>query len=41
MQLSHARPVGSAAFDDPNLLSSAGLNPVIALAEHCGAGAGR
>jgi hypothetical protein len=32
MQLSHSRPVASAAFDEPNLVSSAGLVPVMALA---------
>ena len=33
MQLSHTLPVGSAGFDDPNLVSSAGLVPVLKLAE--------
>src|SRR3954469_20301233 len=32
MQLSHTRPVISAVFDEPNLVSSAGLVPVMALA---------
>jgi hypothetical protein len=32
MQLSHSRPVVSAVFDEPNLVSSAGLVPVMALA---------
>src|SRR3954447_20224719 len=32
MQLSHTSPVVSAAFDEPNLVSSAGLIPVITLA---------
>ena len=32
MQRSHTRPVGSAAFGDANLVSSAGLIPVITLA---------
>src|SRR5215204_212618 len=32
MQLSHTRPVVSAVFDEPNLVSSAGLVPVMALA---------
>lgn len=36
MQLSHTRPVASAAFDDPNLVSCAGLVPVAALAQQCG-----
>ena len=31
MQLSHTHPVASAIFDDPNLLSTAGLVPVVAL----------
>jgi len=31
MQLSHTRPVASAVFDEPNLVSSAGLVPVMAL----------
>jgi hypothetical protein len=36
MQLSHTRPVASAAFDDPNLVSCAGLVPMAALADKCG-----
>ena len=36
MQLSHTRPVASARFDDPNLLSCAGLVPITALAQKCG-----
>src|SRR3954467_9405339 len=36
MQLSHTRPVASAIFDDPNLVSCAGLIPVVALAQQCG-----
>lgn len=36
MQLSHTRPVGSAIFDDPNLVSCAGLVPMAALAQQCG-----
>jgi hypothetical protein len=36
MQLSHTRPVGSATFDDPNLVSCAGLVPIVALAHQCG-----
>src|SRR4051794_34016963 len=36
MQLSHTRPVASARFDDPNLVSCAGLIPVVALAQQCG-----
>lgn len=36
MQLSHTRPVASAVFDDPNLVSCAGLVPVAALAQECG-----
>ena len=38
MQLSHIRPVGAARFDDPNLVSCAGLVPVMALAERAGLG---
>lgn len=33
MQLSHTRPVVSATFDNPNLVSAAGLVPLMALAE--------
>ena len=36
MQLSHTRPVTAAAFDDRNLLASAGLIPALGLAQHCG-----
>jgi len=36
MRLSHIRPVGSASFDDPNLVSMAGLVPIVALAERAG-----
>ena len=36
MQLSHTRPVASAVFDDPNLVSCAGLVPMVALAHQCG-----
>ncbi|QGN31977.1 IS1380 family transposase [Microlunatus sp. Gsoil 973] len=36
MQLSHTRPVAVAAFDDPNLVSSAGLVPLLRLAENVG-----
>ena len=36
MQLSHTRPVASAVFDDPNLVSCAGLVPITALAQKCG-----
>ena len=36
MQLSHTRPVLSAVFDEPNLVSSAGLVPVMALAGKAG-----
>src|SRR3954454_1656096 len=36
MQLSQNRPVASAIFDDPNLVSCAGLVPVVALAQQCG-----
>ena len=32
MQLSHTRPAVSAVFDEPNLVSAAGLVPVMALA---------
>src|SRR4051795_151567 len=32
MQLSHIRPVVSASFDEPNLVSAAGLVPLMALA---------
>jgi hypothetical protein len=36
MQLSHTRPVSSAAFDEPNLVSCAGLVPVLGLARSAG-----
>ena len=36
MQLSHTRPVVSATFDDPNLMSAAGLVPIMKLAETAG-----
>jgi len=36
MQLSHSPSQTSAVFDDPNLVSCAGLAPVVALAERCG-----
>jgi hypothetical protein len=36
MRLSHARRGISARFDDPNLVSCAGLVPILALAERCG-----
>lgn len=36
MQLSHTRKVVSATFDDPNLMSSAGLVPVMRLAADAG-----
>lgn len=36
MQLSHTLPVVAASFDDPNLVSAAGLVPVMKLAERAG-----
>jgi hypothetical protein len=36
MRLSHGSPALSATFDDPNLVSTAGLAPVVALAQACG-----
>jgi hypothetical protein len=36
MQLSHIRPVVTASFDDPNLVSAAGLVPLMALAREAG-----
>ncbi|QSE80244.1 IS1380 family transposase [Rhodococcus koreensis] len=36
MQLSHTRPVSAARFDDPNLVATAGLVPVMALAQASG-----
>ena len=38
MQLSHGSPVRSAVFNDPNLVSCAGLVPVLAVAERVGLG---
>jgi hypothetical protein len=38
MQLSHRCMAGSAVFDEPNLVSSAGLVPVLVLAESAGLG---
>jgi hypothetical protein len=38
MQLSHAAPARSALFDDPSLVSAAGLVPVLALAQRAGLG---
>src|SRR6478735_134997 len=40
MQLSHTRPVASAMFDDPNLVSCAGLVPIVELAQQCGLACG-
>jgi hypothetical protein len=36
MQLSHTRAATAAVFDDPNLVSAAGLVPVLALADSAG-----
>jgi hypothetical protein len=36
MRLSHIRPVVSASFDEPNLVSAAGLVPLMALAHRAG-----
>ena len=36
MKLSHTLPATSAVFDDPNLVSAAGLVPVLALADRAG-----
>jgi hypothetical protein len=36
MRLSHASAEVSAVFDDPNLVSCAGLAPVVALGQRCG-----
>src|SRR3954470_15255109 len=36
MRLSHARRAISVRFDDPNLVSCAGLVPVMSLADRCG-----
>jgi hypothetical protein len=38
MQLSHVAPVRSAQFDDPSLVSAAGLVPVLALGQRAGLG---
>ncbi|WP_109474866.1 IS1380 family transposase [Ornithinimicrobium cavernae] len=38
MKLSHRFTVGSAVFDDPNLVSTAGLVPVMGLADRAGLG---
>jgi hypothetical protein len=38
MQLSHTRPVVSASFDEPNLVSTAGLVPLMGLAGKAGCG---
>jgi hypothetical protein len=38
MQLSHAGRVRSVAFDDPTLVSAAGLVPALALAQRAGLG---
>ena len=35
MRVSHSPPLVLAAFDDPNLVSCAGLAPVVALSERC------
>ena len=35
MKLSHIRPIAAAKFDDPNLVSCAGLVPTVALAQQC------
>ena len=39
MQLSHIRRIAAAKFDDPNLVSCAGLVPTVALAQQCDLGA--
>jgi len=36
MQLSHSPGETSAVFEDPNLVSCAGLVPMVALAQRCG-----
>src|SRR5215203_5603222 len=36
MQLSHTRPVVAAVFDEPNLVSAAGLVPLMGLARRAG-----
>ena len=38
MQVSHGPSKVSARFDDPNLVASGGLEPVVRLAERCGLG---
>ena len=38
MRVSHAAAAAPAGFDDPNLVSCAGLAPVMALAERAGLG---
>ena len=38
MQLSHTRPVVAAVFDEPNLVSAAGLVPLMGLARRAGLG---
>ena len=38
MQFSHSRPVVSAVFDEPNLVSAVGLVPVMGLAARAGLG---
>jgi hypothetical protein len=39
MRLSHSRPVVAVRFDEPNLVSAAGLVPVMRLAGDAGLGA--
>ena len=36
IRVSHSPVLVSAVFDDPNLVSCAGLAPVVALAQRCG-----
>jgi hypothetical protein len=36
MQFKHAPAAVSAVFDDPNLVSAAGLVPMLRLAQHAG-----
>lgn len=38
MKLSHRFTAGSVLFDDPNLVSTTGLVPVMSLAERAGLG---
>jgi hypothetical protein len=38
MRLSHTRPVTAATFDEPNLVSAAGVVPVLRLAQDGGLG---